>query len=203
MILRRLFGAEPDAASRDAAAPPSGATPAVAGGEPETATVRRIVSQLQELPLEQRRYVAGFAYVLGRAAHADLDFSPTEVAFIERAVVEVGGLSEAQAVLVVEIARNQAELYGQTEDFLVTREFAAHATREQRERVLRTAFAVAAQESAISAAEVAELNEIGKELGFAVAEVDAIRADHADQLAAIQAMRRQVAGAGGADEGGP
>jgi hypothetical protein len=187
MVLRRLFGGgrtpEP--------APPSPA-PSTQDPVAETQTVRRIVAQLEALPIDQRRYVAGFAYVLGRAAHADLVFEPEEIAAIERAVMDVGGLSESQAVLVVEIARSQAELYGATEDYLVTREFARLATPEQRERVLRTAFAVSAADQSISSLESAELNGIGKELGFTEAQVDAIRAEHREQLSAIQTMRRMT-----------
>ena len=108
---------------------------------------------------------------------------------MERAVVEVGHLSEAQSVLVVEMARNMNDLYGATDDFVVTREFAKDASREAREDLLRTAFAVGAADDSISAQEVAELNEIGKELGFRSDEVDAIRNEFRDQLSAIQAMR--------------
>jgi tellurite resistance protein len=155
----------------------------------ETESIRRIAGEIEALPIEQRRFIAGFAYVLARAAHADLDISATELRFMERAVIDVGHLSEAQSVLVVEMARNMAELYGATDDFVVTREFANTATREQREDLLRTAFAVGAADDSISAAESAELNEIGKELGFRADEVDAIRNEFRDQLAAIQAMR--------------
>ena len=79
---------------------------------------------------------------------------------------EIGGLAEAQAVLVVQIARSQTELQGATEDYLVTREFAASAAREDRERLLRLAFSLGASDHSISAEESAEINEIGKELGF-------------------------------------
>ncbi len=108
---------------------------------------------------------------------------------MEAAVVDVGHLTEAQAVLVVEMARHMAELYGATEDFVVTRELAANSTREQREDLLRTAFAVGAADDSITAAEVAELNQIGKELGFRADEIDEVRNEFRDQLAAIQAMR--------------
>ena len=61
MVLRRLVGLgagrsqvqQPDHRRDDAA---------------ETATVRRIVAELEALPPDQRRYLAGFAYVLSRAA---------------------------------------------------------------------------------------------------------------------------------------
>jgi tellurite resistance protein len=181
MVLRGLFGGD-----REKSQPMVDAQVAAAN---ESESIRRIAGEMEALPIEQRRFIAGFAYVLARAAHADLDFSTVELRFMEQAVIEVGHLSEAQAVLVVEMARNMAELYGATDDYVVTREFTNNSTREQREDLLRTAFAVGAADDSITAAESAELNQIGKELGFRADEVDAIRNEFRDQLAAIQAMR--------------
>jgi hypothetical protein len=189
MVFRRLFSAP-----RPEPEPEPELVPRPTAPDSDTETIRRIAAQLQQLPMEQRRFIGGFAYVLGRAAHADLSITPEEVAFIERTIVEVGGLPEAQAVLVVEIARAQTEVHGATEDYLVTRAFAESASVEDRQRLLRFAFAVTASDHAITAVESAELNEIGKELGFSTAEVDAVRVDFADQLSAIQAMRRASAG---------
>jgi hypothetical protein len=188
MVFRRLFG-QPEAKLEPGQPAPEPSAAPVPGVTTETETVRKIASELQALPLEQRKFIAGFAYVLGRAAHGDLSVSDNEAASIERSVAEVGGLTEAQALLVVEIARNQGELYGATEDYLVTREFARSASHEQRERLLRGAFAVAAADS-IDAMESAELNEIGKELGFTVGEVDSIRLEFRDKLSAVQMMRQ-------------
>jgi tellurite resistance protein len=181
MVLRDLFGGGKSPQQPEEARPVSPAG--------ETESIRRIAGQIEALPIEQRRFIAGFAYVLARAAHADLDISEAEVRFMEKAVIEVGHLTEAQAVLVVEMARNMAELYGATDDYVVTREVAKRSTREQREDLLRTAFAVGAADDTITAAESAELNQIGKELGFRSDEVDAIRNEFRDQLAAIQSMR--------------
>ena len=182
MVLRSLFGGGKPPQ-------PSGSTES---GEMtgESESIRRIASEMEALPLEERRYIASFAYVLARAAHADLEISRTELDYMEQAVIEVGRLRNAQAVLVVEMARNMAELYGATDDYVVTRQFAENSTREQRETLLRTAFAVGAADDTITAAEVAELNQIGKELGFRADEIDDIRDEFRDQLAAIQAMRR-------------
>ena len=183
MVLRSLFGGgnkQPDE-------PEVAKTPSPAA---DIESLRRIAGELDAMPVDDRRYIAGFAYVLARAAHADLEISPVELAYMEKAVVEVGHIPAAQAVLVVEMARNMAELYGATDDYVVTRAFAQNSTREQRERLLRTAFAVGAADDSITAAESAELNEIGKELGFRSDEVDEIRNEFRDQLAAIQAMRR-------------
>jgi len=183
MVLRSLFGGGDKQPEQPAAAPPSKPSS-------DTESIRRIAGELDAMPVDDRRYIAGFAYVLARAAHADLEISRAELDYMEKAVVEVGGIGSAQAVLVVEMARNMAELYGATDDYVVTRAFAQNSTRDQREKLLRTAFAVGAADDTITAAESAELNQIGKELGFRSDEVDDIRNEFRDQLAAIQAMRR-------------
>lgn len=164
-------------------------TPSGAGADSETATVRRIVAALGQLDPERRRYLAGFAYLLSRAAHADLTITDGESRLMEKIVVEIGGLPEAQAVLVVEIAKNQSDLYGGTEDYLVTREFAAHSSAEQRRAAVEACFAVAAADGAITSDETAELTQIASELDLTHEELNEIRRAHADQLAAIKLMR--------------
>ena len=183
MVLRGLFGNNDKEPEEPVVERPQAASI-------ETESIRRISAEIEALPLEQRRFIAGFAYVLARAAHADLEVSETESRYMEKAVTDVGHLSEAQSALVVEMARNMNELYGATEDYVVTREFADIATSEQREDALRMAFAIGAADDTITAEESAELNQIGKELGFASEEVDSIRYEFRDQLAAIQSMRR-------------
>lgn len=212
MVLRRLFGpSDHPAPATDASSAPAASAapvPAASAGAPaaassssdpaaETATVRKIVAQLEALPIEQRKFVAGFAYILGRAANADMDISPQEVALMEQTVSEVGGLPEAQAVLVVQMARSQAELYGGTEDYLVTREFAKIATEEQRFQLLRCCFAVEAADDSISASESTELNEIARELGFTEDQLRTVRDEYKEKLSAIQQMRRMAAAGNG------
>ena len=180
MVMRRFLGLGPEGTDT---------APARAGSEPETETVRRIVSELGQLEPERRRYLAGFAYLLSRAAHSDLDISDDETRLMERIVVEIGKLPEAQAVLVVEIAKHQSELYGGTEDYLVTREFAARATDEQRRAVVEACFAVVAADHQITSTEYAELTQIADELGLSRPELNVIRNEYKDHLLAIQQMR--------------
>ena len=160
--------------------------------ESETQTVRRIVRELEQLEPEQQRYLAGFAYILARTAHADLNVSADELAVMERILSETGRLPEAQAVLVVEIAKHQSELYGGTEDYLVTREFAAHTTSEQRRAVVEACFAVAAADDNISAEEFAELTQIADELDLARPELNDLRRTYADKLAAARLVRGET-----------
>lgn len=164
--------------------------------ESETETVRRIVRELEQLEPEQRRYLAGFAYILARTAHADLNISADESAVMERILGEAGKLPEAQALLVVEIAKHQSELYGGTEDYLVTREFAAYTTNEQRRAVVEACFAVAAADDNISAEEFAELTQIADELDLTRPELNVLRRKYADKLSAVRLVRREAKEAG-------
>lgn len=193
MVLRRFLGLREEQAASPSDEGAQAAQAAAAPAPPpqsDTATVRRIVAAMEALPEEQRRYVAGFAYVLGRAAHADLLVSEDEIALMERTVMEVGGLPEPEAVLVVQIARSQNELYGGTEDYLVTRQFREISSEEQRLSLLRCAFAVGAAEGAITAEESAELNQIAKELDLSDEQLTTVRGEYTEQYAAIQEMRK-------------
>lgn len=187
MFLRRLFDST--------AAPPlePAATDPSPTAEAETETVRRIVATLESMPPERARFLAGFAYILGRAAEADMDISATETSAMERLVVEYGGLTEAQAVIVVEIAKTQARLHGGTEDFLVTREFTRTATEQQRLDLMRCCFVIAA-DGLITAAESSVLSEIANELNLDDRQIAAIRGEFTDRFAAVQAMRASLRG---------
>lgn len=189
-FLRRLLGGDDAPSVAPAASSP--AAPAVLAAptaEAETATVRKIVAQLEALPADRARLLAGAAYVVSRAANADLSITDNEVALMEQTLVERTGVSEAEAVIVVEIARQQARLFGSTEDFLVTREFKRVSTPKQRLGVLRACFLVAAADDEISSPESAVLNQIATELEIDPAAFDAVRTEHREQLSVVRAIR--------------
>ena len=156
----------------------------------DTQTVRRIAGQLEALPIDRARFLAAFAYILTRAAAADMDISHAESRAIEQLVAEHGGLPESQAVLVAQIARNQSLLYSGTEDYLVTRQFRELASEEDRLALLRCCYIVGAADDTITALESDTLQEIAKELDIDRAAVIQIRNEFAPKLAAIQAMLR-------------
>ena len=190
-MFRRLFGPGPQHERAADLQTEAFETASAAG---DTATVRRIVSRLEQMPAERARLVASAAYTLARAAHADLDISAEETDVIERELQAHGAIDEATAVLVTEMAKLQARTVGGTEDYVVTREFAALATEQQRIDVLRACFAVGAASGSISAEESAELNQIGKELGLDPAVVNTVRAEFHERLSSVQAVRRIAQG---------
>lgn len=192
-FLDRLRGAAADPSTEDVAPSPN-PVPAPGTLAGETETVRRIVARLDALPPARARFLAGFAYVLARAAHADLDISETETSVMESAVAELGGLDPAQAVIVVELAKLQSRTRFGTEDYLVTREFAGLASDEEKLAVLRACFAVGAADDEISSEEAAAINEIARELGVDRPALNAVREAYVDRFSAIRAARRLARG---------
>lgn len=131
-----------------------------------TESVRKIVANLEALEPERARYIAAFAYILGRVANADLEISADESQAMERLIREHGDLPDDQALLVVEIAKSQNRLFGGTENFLVTREFGEIATGEQKLALLDCLFAVSAADGAVSITEEEQVRSIASELGL-------------------------------------
>jgi len=152
----------------------------------DTATVRRIAAELEQLPAEQARYLAAFAYVLARVAHADLEVSDEEIRRIELLVVHEGGLSTAQAALVASLARHQAVHFSGTEDYLVTRQFRELASREQCFSLVRCLYRVAAANGSISATEDTQIRQIALELRLTHPEVVGLRSEFKAQLAELR-----------------
>jgi uncharacterized tellurite resistance protein B-like protein len=161
----------------------------IPGSAAETATARRIVARLEAMPPGEARYLACFAYVMSRAAHADLHISDAETSLMEKFAAEYGGLDDAQAVLVVQMAKLQARNHGETEDFVVTREFRDISTPEQRLALLRCCFAIGAEDGTITAEEAAVVNQIARELDVEREAVNRIRAEFHEQLSGVRAVR--------------
>ena len=150
--------------------------------------IRRISSALESMDPERARWLAAFAYLLGRVAHADLEIRAEEVEKMEAIVREVGHLPPDQAVLVVEIAKTQNRLLGGTQNFIVAREFRALANDVERRHLLDALFAVSAADGSITTREEAEIKKIATELGLSPTDFVAVRAQWSDHRAVLRAL---------------
>lgn len=130
----------------------------------QTETVRKIVAKLDAIEPQRAKHIAAFAYVLSRVARADMNISEVETRKMEELVVSLSGLPEEEAILVVQIAKSQATLFGGTENFLVTEEFNKLASYEEKLSLLNCLFAVAAADESISGVEDREIRLIASEL---------------------------------------
>jgi uncharacterized tellurite resistance protein B-like protein len=152
----------------------------------ETETVRKIVQALDRLEPERAKFIAGFAYLLGRAARADLNISFKETQTMERILRERAGLTEEQAIIVIQMAKTQNILFGGTENYLVSREFKDISSHEQKLALLDCLYAVAAAEDLISTIEDNEISQIADELRIEHHDLIAVRSRHRDSLAVLK-----------------
>ena len=152
----------------------------------ETETVRKIVAALDRLDPDRARHIAIFAYILSRVARADLVISDAETRAMEAIVMQAGGLAPEQAILVVQMAKTQAILFGGTENYLVTREFNRLATREEKLALLRCLFAVSASDDSISVMEDNEIRRIADELHLTHEDFIAARSEFRNYLSVLR-----------------
>jgi uncharacterized tellurite resistance protein B-like protein len=153
-------------------------------GAPDVAPLRETLDALDHLEPARARYLAAFAYLLGRVAHADQHVSPEETAAMDALVREHGQLSHEQAMVVVQLAKTSNLLFGGTANFLVAREFSELATYDEKLALMRCLFAVSVTDEAISMAEEGEIHRIANEL----------RIDHPDLVALRVAHQRHLPG---------
>jgi uncharacterized tellurite resistance protein B-like protein len=153
---------------------------------PETETVRLIVQRLDRLDPERARFIAAFAYVLSRVAHADLEISAEETRAMETIVRERGGLPEADAAVVVQMAQARSRLFGGTENFLVTREFGRIATREQKLALLDCLFVLSSADARIEASENHAIRRIADELRLEHGDFIAVRSRFREHLSVLK-----------------
>jgi uncharacterized tellurite resistance protein B-like protein len=137
-----------------------------AGGRPASGSVREIVDALDRMDPDRARYIASFAHVLSRVAHADMEISKDEVRVMEKIVREIGGLPEEESILVVQMAKSHTILFGSTDSYLITRDFYRMATTEQKLELLDCLFAVSAANQSISSAEDTEIRLISGEMNL-------------------------------------
>lgn len=158
--------------------------------EPAISGVEEIERALEGLEPERARYLAHFAYILGRVARADHDVTPLESAAMERIIVKRTGLPADQAALAVRLATAHGLKHGGTEDFLVTRDFAAMTDRPARLALLECLFALSASDESIVMLEDNEVRRIASELKLEHSDYIAARAAHLQHLKVLRGQPR-------------
>ena len=148
----------------------------------DVAPLRDTLDALDHMEPERARFLASFAYLLGRVAHSDQHVSPEETRAMEALVQQEGHLSADQALVVTQLAKTSNRLFGGTANFLIAREFSALASYEQKRSLMRCLFAVSVTDESISLAEEGEIHKIARELGINQPDLIALRVAHQRHL---------------------
>lgn len=159
---------------------------AKSSGTAEGDVIHRIARELEALDPRDARHLALFAFLLSRVANVDQDVTPDETREMERIVECFGGVSGPQAALVVEMAKAQNRLFGETQNFLAAREFRDLATEEEKRDLLHCLFAVSAADDSISVVEEESIRSIARELLLTNDEYIAIRSAYRDKRAVLK-----------------
>ncbi len=150
------------------------------------APLRETLETLDHLEPARARFLAAFAYLLGRVAHADQHVSPEETQAMEALVRDEGQLSQDQAMVVVQLAKTSNLLFGGTANFLVAREFSELASYQQKLALMKCLFALSVTDEAISTAEEGEIHRIAKELRIDHPDLVALRVQHQRHLPGLR-----------------
>jgi uncharacterized tellurite resistance protein B-like protein len=148
-----------------------------------TEVVARIARALDALGPDRARFVAAFAYHLGRIAHADHELTTAERDVIRALIVEESGLPDEQAALVVDLVAHESLVFRGTEDYRVLREFDEMASPAQKVALIRCMFAVSAADAHVVTREDNEIRQVAL----------ALKVSHEDFVAARAAVRAHLA----------
>jgi len=144
--------------------------------------LRDVLEALDRVEPTRARYLAQFAYLLGRVAHADQHVSAEETRLMEDLVESEGQIAHEQAMLVVGLAKTSNVMFGGTDNFIVARDFAAEATHDQKLALMRCLFALSSAESNISIQEEREIQRIARELRVEQSELVNLRLQYRKHL---------------------
>lgn len=145
-----------------------------------------IADALEHMDPAEARYIAAFAYLLSRVAHADHAVTDAERASVQSVLVARAGLADDRASLVTTLATSQMMRVRGTQDYLVTQEFARMASREQKRALLEGLYAVCASDASIVTLEDNEVRRIASEIGLEHRDVVEIRHRYRDRLAVLK-----------------
>lgn len=153
--------------------------------------VREIVDALDNIDEERANFIASFGCMLSRVANADQEIAPAEIKAMERILVAQCQLSPEQAALVVKMAKVRNELFGGTDDFLVTREFRQIASYDQKLALLDCLFAVSAACDDVSTVEDNQVHQIATEIGVEHPDFIKVRLAWKDRLSVLKKDKRE------------
>lgn len=148
--------------------------------------ISRVLDRLDD---RRARYIAAFAYLLGRVAAADHDVGDEEKRLMIQLVAEESGLPVNEASAIVTLALDEFRRFGGTHNFIVAREFASIATRDECLALLRCLFAVSAADLSVQVREDNEIRQISRELKIEHGDFVRARADVRDHLAVLKRRR--------------
>lgn len=147
--------------------PSAPTTPAAPSSPAQVAAgIRNALARLNDLNRSTADYLKTLAFILYRVAAADENVSEKEVRRMESILVEHASLSQAEAVLTVEIARHCAVLSDCARSYDASRRLRARLGVEDRRRLGHFLGSVAEADGRVRQSEKDAIRQISTELGL-------------------------------------
>ena len=163
-------------------------TPPTAG---YLATIREHLDALHE---KRAEFVAAFAGLLVRVAHADDEISDAERTVLHDLIAANVGLSDAESAAIAEIAIHQATGLAGIEYAYLTNAMNEHASEDDKKHLIDCLYAIATADSSVSIVEDDEIRQVSRALLLTHDQFIAIRTRYKEQLEVIQALRKTQRG---------
>ncbi len=159
-----------------------------AGRHAEPTSLVELGARLESMEPAEARLAAAFAYLLARVASADLRTEASEEAAIADRLETFAGLAPETAAVLAHAALGVTDTHGGTDDHLVARAFRDMTEDEERLRLMRCLYAVAAADETITTVEDNEIFEIATAIGVRRSDVVAIRSEWKHYLGTLKAL---------------
>jgi uncharacterized tellurite resistance protein B-like protein len=150
------------------------------------ADVRR---QLESLSADRAEFVAAFAGLLVRVAHADVEICADEQEAMRQLIAEHAELPDTEAAIVAELVTARVTGMEGIEYAELTRSFNDIASVHQKEQLIDSLFAIAAAGTHVSVAEDEEIRAVARALLLTHDQFAAIRSRYKEQREVIQGLR--------------
>jgi uncharacterized tellurite resistance protein B-like protein len=157
---------------------------------PEHSFLAGVHRQLEKLGTDRVEYLAAFAGQLARVAMVDSVLSETEEKSIARLLQTHTVLKPRECQLVVQLMHHEAETLKGKHNHLLNRAFTRHASMQDKEQLVDSAYAVAAADEQISDAEDQEIRRIAAAILLPHKTLMDIRSRHREHLEILTILPR-------------
>ena len=152
-----------------------------------TAAVRE---HLDRLPAERAEFVAAFAGLLARVAHANREVSDAERKAMRRVITRNVGLSAAESEAVADTVVHHAIELGGIDYASLTNTLNELGSGADKEHLIDCLYAVATADDTVSVVEDEEVRQVARALLLTHSQFIEIRRRYKEQLEVIQALRK-------------
>ena len=157
---------------------------------PRNRYVAAVREHLGRLPVERAEFVAAFAGLLVRVAHADMELSDAERRALRRVIAKNTGLSAAESEAVADTVVHYATALAGIDYASLTSTFNELASEADKQQLIDCLYTIATADETASVIEEEEIRQVARALLLTHSQFIDIRTRYKEQLEVIQALRK-------------